>query len=94
MTLPATPRPRVTVLLALYGGGPFLAAQLDSIAAQTGVDWRLIAGDDAGRMTAVIQPAQCSDGMSDRVYGLSAVLVFDGAGQRSQMLSGCCRITP
>ena len=28
------------------------------------------------------------------VYGLSAVLVFDGAGQRSQMLSGCCRITP
>lgn len=46
MTLPATPGPRVTVLLALYEGGPFLAAQLDSIAAQTGVDWRLIAGDD------------------------------------------------
>lgn len=54
----------------------------------------VVAGDGNGRMTAVIQPAQCSDGMSDRVYGLSAVLVFDGAGQRSQMLSGCCRITP
>lgn len=54
----------------------------------------VIAGDAKGRMTAVIQPAQCSDGMSDRAYGLSAVLVFDGAGERSRMMTGCCRITP
>lgn len=54
----------------------------------------VIAGDGQGRMTAVIQPAQCSDGMSDRVYGLSAVLVFDGAGQPSRMQTGCCRLAP
>ena len=46
MTQAATPDPRtVTVLLALYQGATFLAAQLDSIAAQTH-DWRLIVSDD------------------------------------------------
>lgn len=54
----------------------------------------VIAADDSGRMTAVIQPAQCSDAMSDRVYGLSAVLLFEADGQGSRMLSGCCRIAP
>lgn len=54
----------------------------------------VVAGDAKGRLTMVIQPQQCSDGMSDRVYGLSAVLVFDGASQPSRMLSGCCRIAP
>ena len=52
----------------------------------------MIAGDDAGRMTAVIQPQTCSDGMSDRAYGLTATVIFDGARQQSQMLTGCCRI--
>lgn len=54
----------------------------------------IIAGDDAGRLTVAIQPAQCSDGMSDRSYGLSAMLIFDGAGQASSMQTGCCRISP
>lgn len=46
MTQAATADPRtVTVLLALYQGAAFLAAQLDSIAAQT-QDWRLIVSDD------------------------------------------------
>lgn len=54
----------------------------------------VIAGDKVGRMTAVIRPAQCSDGMSDRVYGLSATLLFDGSGSPSRMLTGCCRIAP
>lgn len=35
----------VTILMALYQGAPFLAPQLDSIAAQ-GRDWRLIVSDD------------------------------------------------
>lgn len=52
----------------------------------------MIAGDDEGRMTAVIQPQTCSDGMSDRAYGLTATVIFDGARQQSQMLTGCCRI--
>lgn len=54
----------------------------------------VIAGDAQGRMTLAIQPGQCSDGMSDRSYGLSALLIFDGAGQTSRMQSGCCRISP
>lgn len=54
----------------------------------------VIASDAQGRLTLAMQPAQCSDGMSDRVYGLSALLIFDGAGQASRMQSGCCRISP
>lgn len=54
----------------------------------------VIAADARGRLTAVIQPGQCSDGMSDRSYGLSATLVFDGEGQRARMYSGCCRVAP
>ena len=54
----------------------------------------VIAGDAQGRLTVAIQPAQCSDGMSDRAYGLSATLIFDGAGQASRMQTGCCRISP
>ena len=54
----------------------------------------VIGSDRAGRLTVVIQPGQCSDGMSDRAYGLSATLVFDGAGQASRMQTGCCRLTP
>lgn len=38
--------PRVTVLMACYRGALHLPAQLDSIAAQQGVDWRLVASDD------------------------------------------------
>ncbi len=44
--MPTEPPPQVTIVLALYQGAAFLAAQLDSIAAQAGVDWRLIVGDD------------------------------------------------
>lgn len=51
----------------------------------------LIAGDSAGRVTAVIQPEMCSDGMSDRQFGLATTVILDGNGP-SQMLSGCCSI--
>ena len=51
----------------------------------------LIAGDARGRLTAVIRPEQCSDGMSDRAYGLSATVILDG-GEPSRMLTGCCTI--
>lgn len=36
----------VTILLASYQGGPFIGAQLDSIAAQTHRNWRLVVSDD------------------------------------------------
>lgn len=52
----------------------------------------LIAGDESGRVTAVIQPALCSDGMSDRDFGLSATLIVDGGDSPSRMLTGCCSI--
>lgn len=40
------------------------------------------------RLTAVIRREQCSDGMSDRVFGLDIDLVIDG----SQLYSGCCSL--
>lgn len=52
----------------------------------------LIAGDGAGRVTAVIQPEICSDGMSDRSFGLSTIVILDGANSPSRMLSGCCSV--
>lgn len=52
----------------------------------------LIAGDDAGRVTAFMRPAQCSDGMSDRGYALAVSVIFDGADGASRMVSGCCSI--
>lgn len=41
-------------------------------------------------MTLVAQPQICSDGMSDRLFGLSATLVIHG--EQPRMLSGCCSI--
>lgn len=46
----------------------------------------------AGAMTAVIFPQQCSDGMSERSYGLQAVITLR-EGDRP-MLAGCCTISP
>ncbi|WP_207100731.1 COG3650 family protein [Paracoccus shandongensis] len=43
-------------------------------------------------MTLFSQPQICSDGMSDRIFGLSATLVIHGDSPR--MLSGCCSIQP
>lgn len=52
----------------------------------------LIAGDAQGRLTAIIQPQICSDGMSDRKFGLSATVIMDGGNSASRMLTGCCSI--
>ncbi len=52
----------------------------------------MIAGDDKGRLTAVMQPQQCSDGMSDRAYALAVTVIMDGQDSPSQMLTGCCSI--
>lgn len=43
-------------------------------------------------MTLLAQPQTCSDGMSDRLFGLSATLVIHG--DQPRMLSGCCTIQP
>ncbi|WP_160121214.1 glycosyltransferase [Rhodovarius lipocyclicus] len=41
--------PRVAVLLATYNGAAWLPEQLESLAAQQGVEWRLLWRDDASR---------------------------------------------
>lgn len=52
----------------------------------------LIAGDDKGRVTAVVQPEACSDGMSDRDFGLAVTVILDGGNQPSRLLNGCCSV--
>jgi uncharacterized membrane protein len=55
---------------------------------------RAIVAEDAGRrLTAAITPAPCSDGMSDRAYGLDATLIIEEGGTL-RMLAGCCTIAP
>lgn len=53
----------------------------------------IVAGNAARSLTAVITPAICSDGMSDRVYGLDATVVIEDA-EGPRMLTGCCSIAP
>lgn len=52
----------------------------------------LIAGEGEARVTAVIRPESCSDGMSDRAFGLSATLITEGPGAAPGMLTGCCSV--
>lgn len=53
----------------------------------------LTAEGGSQRMTAVIVPLSCSDGMSDRVYGLDVTVILQGGGA-PEMLTGCCSIAP
>ncbi|WP_374299299.1 COG3650 family protein [Paracoccus sp. (in: a-proteobacteria)] len=46
----------------------------------------------AQEMTLFSHPQICSDGMSDRLFGLSATLVLHG--KQPRLLSGCCSIQP
>jgi len=51
------------------------------------------AAGDTARLTAVMVPMACSDGMSDRAYGLDVTVILEGA-EGPQMLTGCCSIAP
>jgi uncharacterized membrane protein len=53
----------------------------------------LIAEGDDLRLTASIVPAVCSDGMSDRAYGLAAAVILEGGGTPA-LLAGCCSVAP
>lgn len=50
------------------------------------------AESETRRMTAVMVPMACSDGMSDRAYGLDITVILEGG--EPQMLTGCCSIAP
>ncbi|MDP0929123.1 SH3 domain-containing protein [Paracoccus onubensis] len=46
----------------------------------------------APEMTLTATPEICSDGMSDQVYGMDAMLILHG--EEPRLLSGCCTIQP
>lgn len=53
----------------------------------------ILAEGDTRSLTALIVPVACSDGMSDRAYGLDVTIILterDGP----HMLTGCCSIAP
>ena len=89
-------RPGDGVLTFSTPGGPDRALALEAVLA-TGVfrDPRraLVARDGDRRLTAVMTPKACSDGMSDRAYGLEVNVVVEADGQ-AELLSGCCSIQP
>lgn len=46
------------------------------------------------RITATVTPAACSDGMSDRAFGLAAMVVLQEEKAVPMLLTGCCSIAP
>ncbi|MDO5620827.1 MAG: SH3 domain-containing protein [Paracoccus sp. (in: a-proteobacteria)] len=55
---------------------------------------RMIVGWSGGqKITIAAMPAQCSDGMSDRAYGLRALVLREGQGA-SESYTGCCSVAP
>ncbi len=46
------------------------------------------------RITATLTPAACSDGMSDRAFGLGAMVVLEEEKAVPMLLTGCCSIAP
>lgn len=51
----------------------------------------LLLRSEAATATATITPEACSDGMSDRLFGLGVLVVLEEAGT-PRLLSGCCSI--
>ena len=62
--------------------------------AASGRFWPFALSGSAGgeAMTLVATPRNCSDGMSDRAYGLEATVVTTGIAP--VILSGCCSLRP
>ncbi len=52
----------------------------------------ILTSDGETRLTAFIVPRVCSDGMSDRTYGLEATIVHEE--ETPELLLGCCTIQP
>lgn len=54
-------------------------------------EFALVAEGPAGRVTAIVSPAACTDGMSDREYGLAIGLVQETSGAPA-FFTGCCTL--
>ena len=53
----------------------------------------VVAQGASQHLTAVLVPKACSDGMSDRAWGIDVTLVLEEQGT-TKMLTGCCSIAP
>ncbi len=53
----------------------------------------IVARDTQTRLGATVVPMACSDGMSDRAFGLDVTVMIEDA-QGTTMLTGCCSIAP
>jgi uncharacterized membrane protein len=51
--------------------------------------FHMIAEGTGGPAVAILQTEACSDGMSDREFGISVQLLL-GLGGTARQLSGCC----
>jgi hypothetical protein len=81
---PIVPMPKVCVLMAVHNGAAHLEEQLASLAAQSGVDWMLLASDDGStdnssdilRAFAALQPSGRVAVLSGPCQGLLANFRF------------------
>ena len=69
----------------------FQAGRIEQANGRRGL-FGLTAESGAGQATMVLRQQACSDGSSDRSYGLDAAIVL--RGERNATLSGCCSIAP
>jgi uncharacterized membrane protein len=53
----------------------------------------ILAQGESSSIIAAIVPMECSDGMSDRAYGLDVTVILEGR-VGPKMLTGCCSIAP
>ncbi|WP_238367563.1 SH3 domain-containing protein [Mesobacterium pallidum] len=85
--------PGETAQFDLFGDkGPVHAASGLQRAYGTPIGMAFTATSGAARMTGMIEARDCSDGMSDRVYGISLGLLVEGAGDNSGHYMGCCSL--
>lgn len=54
----------------------------------------VVAANPPQSFTMVMQNRACSDGMSDRYYGISVDLLLRPQGAAQQLYSGCCSLAP
>lgn len=50
--------------------------------------------EGTGKLHGIYTARQCSDGMSDRLYGISIDLILSPDGGIRQVYSGCCSVSP
>lgn len=50
------------------------------------------AADETAKLTGMLRVGECSDGMSDRAYGLTLDMLLETGGDR-RFVSGCCSVS-